>query len=36
VNDQRNHGKNEQQVNEKSGDVEKHKSASPKNHEKYR
>jgi hypothetical protein len=36
VKEQRNHGKNEQQVNQKSGDVEKHKPASPKNQQKYR
>jgi hypothetical protein len=36
VKEQRNHGKNEQQVNQESGDVEKHKPASPKNQEKYR
>jgi hypothetical protein len=36
VDDQRNDGKNQQQVNQKSGDVEKHESASPKNHEQDR
>jgi hypothetical protein len=36
VDDQRDHGKNQQQMNHESGDVKKYETASPKNHEQYR
>jgi hypothetical protein len=36
VDDQRDNGKNQQQVNHESGDVKEYESAGPKNHEQYR
>jgi hypothetical protein len=35
MNDQRDDREDQEQVNQQSGNVEKHESASPKNHQKY-